>query len=63
MCIRDSVVGAAAAGVLVFTPPMMRAWRTAWQVIGIAAIVVMLGVVMMWRTGQIEAYVAPLGIA
>jgi len=57
------VVGAAAAAVLVFTPPMMRAWRTAWQVIGIAAILVVLGVVMMWRTGQIEAYVAPLGIA
>lgn len=56
------VVGGAMAAVLVYTPPMMRDWRAAWQVIGTTGVLLVLGVVTMWRTGQIEAYVAPLGI-
>jgi membrane associated rhomboid family serine protease len=56
------LTGMVVAAVLVFTPTAMKAWRGAWQVIGVTAVLVVLGVVTMWRTGQIEAYVAPLGI-
>ncbi len=56
------VTGMVAAAVLVYTPAPMRQWRTAWQLIGISALVVVLAMVTLWRTGQIEAYVAPLGI-
>ena len=57
------VVGAASAAVLVWTPPGMRGWRTAWQVLGEAAILLALAVMLVWRTWEIEAYVAPLGIS
>ena len=56
------VTGMVVAAVLVYTPAPMRQWRAAWQLIGISALVVVLAMVTLWRTGQIEAYVAPLGI-
>ncbi len=56
------VVGALVAAVFVWTPPMVRSAQTTWQVLGVLAIVVLLGLLTMVRTWQIEAYVAPLGI-
>lgn len=57
------LTGMMVAAVLVYTPAPMRSWRVAWQVIGVVGVTVVLLVVMMWRTAQIEAYVAPLGIS
>lgn len=56
------ITGAAIAGVLVYTPGLLRQRRTLWQLGGTAAVLLVLAVVTMWRTGAIEAYVAPLGI-
>jgi membrane associated rhomboid family serine protease len=56
------VTGMVVAAVLVYTPGLMRQWPIAWQVLGSAAVIVVLTMITVWRTGQIEAYVAPLGI-
>lgn len=57
------VVGAAVAAVFVWTPPPFRAARVLWQVLGVLAILGLLVVVTMWRTGQLWSLLAPLGVA
>lgn len=56
------LVGALVAAVFVWTPHVMRSAQTTWQVLGVLAVIVALGLLTMVRTWQIEAYVAPLGI-
>jgi membrane associated rhomboid family serine protease len=55
------VVGGLVAAVFVWTPPPFRSARALWQTLGILAILGVLVVVTMWRTGQLWAMVAPLG--
>lgn len=56
------VVGAVVAAILVWTPTAVRAYRTAWQVVGVVAVVLVLAAITAWRTAQILDYVAPLGL-
>lgn len=56
------VVGAVVAAILVWTPTAVRAYRTAWQVVGVVAVVLVLAAITAWRTAQILEYVAPLGL-
>jgi hypothetical protein len=46
----------------VWTPSALRAYRTAWQVVGVVAVVLVLAAITAWRTAQILEYVAPLGL-
>jgi len=56
------VVGALVAAVFVWTPPPFRSARVLWQVFGVLAILGVLVVVTMWRTGQLWTMLAPLGV-
>lgn len=56
------IVGAVVAAILVWTPSALRAYRTAWQVVGVVAVVLVLAAITAWRTAQILEYVAPLGL-
>lgn len=56
------VVGALVAAIFVWTPPPFRAARALWQALGVLAIVGVLVLVTMWRTGQLWMMLAPLGV-
>lgn len=56
------VVGALVAAIFVWTPPPFRAARALWQALGVLAIVGVLVLVTMWRTGQLWMILAPLGV-
>lgn len=56
------VVGALVAAIFVWTPPVFGASRVLWQSLGVLAIVLMLVLMTMWRTGQLWDMVAPLGV-
>ncbi|MDO8307594.1 MAG: rhomboid family intramembrane serine protease [Actinomycetota bacterium] len=53
------VTGAAVAAIMVFAPARHR---TVVQVGGVLALLVVMGALTMWRTAQIQDYLAPLGI-
>jgi membrane associated rhomboid family serine protease len=53
------VTGAAVAAIMVFAPARHR---TVVQVGGVLAILVVMAALTMWRTAQIQDYLAPLGI-
>ena len=56
-------VGAAVAGVMVWTPPPFRHSRVLWQVLGVLAILGVLTAITVWRTGQLGMLVATVGIS
>ena len=53
------VTGAAVAAIMVFAPARHR---TAVQVGGIMALLAVMGAITVWRTAQIQDFLAPLGI-
>ena len=55
------VVGGLVAAVFVWTPPPLERVRIAWQVAGVLAIVAVLVVVTMWRTGELVAMASAVG--
>ena len=55
------VVGALVAAVFVWTPPPFAAARVWWQALGVLAILGVLVVVTMWRTGELVALASAVG--
>lgn len=56
------VIGALVAGVFVWTPRPFAAARVLWQTLGVLVILAGLVAVTMWRTGQLWALLAPMGV-